>query len=112
LRILRLIETALLVAIAVLCLSITTRAQQPGSPERGVIDSWNAAVSTLDIEDAKWREIFDSLKRNPPGLVVLTPDVRASQKKRRLSLIEEIIAAEEERIRALRQFAKFEGSSH
>jgi len=78
---------------------------------QGVVTSWNAAVGSIEAEDSKFRELLDSYQRNPPGRVLVVPDVRAEQKKRRLRLISEIISSHEERIRTLRDLAKFEQAS-
>ncbi len=110
LRPLRLIQTALLVAIGVLCLAVSIRGQQPKAAV-DVVRSWNEAVATIEPENEMFRELFDSYKRNPPARVVLAPDVRAAQKKRRLSLIAGIIDIHEERIRAMRRLAKAEEAS-
>ncbi len=110
-RSLRLIQTAILIALGLLCLAATARAQQPTRPETDVIRSWNEAVSTIELDDQNFRELLDSYKRNPPGRVLLTADVRQEQKKRRLRLIAQIIASHEERIRAMRRLAKAEEAS-
>lgn len=73
--------------------------------------SWNEAVATIEPEDQKFRELLDSYKRNPPGRVLLTPDVRAEQRKRRLKLIAEIIDSHETRIQAMKRLAKAEEAS-
>ena len=110
-RSLRLIQTAILIVVALLCLAISARAQKPDANAVETVNSWNAAVSTLEIEGQNFGELLDSFKRNPPGRVLLTDDVRAAQRKRRLALIAEIIASHEERIRALRRLAKAEEES-
>lgn len=110
-RTLRLIQTAILVALGMLCLATTVRGQQPDPAAGKVIRSWNEAIATIPAEDAAFQELLASFKRNPPGRVLLAPDVRHEQKKRRLRLINEIIASHEERIRALRRLAKAEEES-
>jgi hypothetical protein len=75
-----------------------------------VIRSWNAAVTSIEPEDQNFRELLDSYKRNPPGRVVLTPDVRASQKQRRLALIGAIVKSHQQRIRDLQDLATAEAA--
>lgn len=83
-------------------------AQKLGPNEAGIVRAWNEAVATIEPEDQLFQELLASLKRNPPGRVVLAPDVRAAQRKRRLALLRQIIALHEARIAHLRQLAKFE----
>lgn len=87
------------------------QAEDPATTAAGVVSSWNSAVGTIETEDADFRELLESYQRNPPGRVLLAPDLRASQKKRRLALCARIIASHEERIRALKELAKFENAS-
>jgi len=94
-----------------LCLAITARGQKPDPAAIETVRSWNDAVSTIELEDQNFRELLDSYKRNPPGRVLLTPDVRAAQRRRRLRLIAEIIDSHEKRIRAMRRLAKAEETS-
>ena len=79
--------------------------------EMGVIRSWNKAFSTLETENTNLQELSDSYERNPPGKVLLTPDVRAAQKKRRLELIDAVINSHDERIPHLRNLRQFEEAS-
>jgi hypothetical protein len=112
LRSLRLIQTAVLIAVGLLCFFVAARAQQPEiAAANEVIHSWNEAISSIEPEDQKFRELFETYKRNPPGRVLLTPDVRTEQKKHRIRLINEIVASHEERIRSLRRLAKAEEAS-
>jgi hypothetical protein len=74
----------------------------------GIVRSWNEAVSTLEPEDQNFHELLDSYQRNPPGRVLLTADLRAEQRKRRLRLIAEIVASHERRIKAMTALAKYE----
>lgn len=112
LRTLRAFQTAILIFVAlmigVVCVPPVNGQTPSHASAEGVVSSWNAAVSTIGTEDQKWMELFNSLRRNPPGRVLLTPDVRAAQRKRRLALIQEIIDFENDRIRRLRELAKFE----
>lgn len=114
-RTLRFFQTAVLILVAILtgvvCAQSVNGQQPNDTPAQEIVRSWNDAVSTIEIEDQNFRELLDSFRRTPPGRVLLTPDVRAAQKKRRLRLISEIIASHEERIRAMRRLAKAEEAS-
>lgn len=115
-RILRAIQTAVLIFVAILTGVVCSQSLNGQTTEKpaGLVDVvryWNEAVSTIEPEDQNFRELLESYRRNPPGRVLLTPDVRAEQKKRRLRLIESIVASHEERIRALRRLAKAEEAS-
>lgn len=116
-RTLRFIQAAVLILVAIITVVVCTQpvngeaTDATDAPAQEIVRSWNDAVSTIGIEDQNFRELLESLKRNPPGRVLLTPDVRAAQKKRRLQLIAEIIASHEERIRAMRRLAKAEEAS-
>ena len=104
-----LIVLAIIASALGLAIGIATAAtQKPEEPAAGIVQSWNEAVSTLELEDQNFHELLDSYKRNPPGRVLLTEDVRAAQQKRRLRLIASIVASHEERIRAMQRLAKFE----
>jgi hypothetical protein len=86
-------------------------AQRPGGPAAGVIRSWNAAIETIESETRNFLELSNSYTRNPPGRVLLAPDVRAAQKKRRLELINAIIDSHQDRIKQLRELRKYEEAS-
>lgn len=83
----------------------------PNENARGVVSAWNAAVETLELEDANFRELLETYKLNPPGRVLLPPDVRAAQKKRRPELVDRIIGSHQDRIRRLRDLRRFEERS-
>lgn len=117
-RILRAFQSAVLVFVAILtgvvCFQPLDGAQAQAPRDANadeIVRSWNEAVSTIELEDQNLRELLESYKRNPPGLVVLTPDARAAQKARRLDLCARIIASSEERIRAMQRLAKAEEAS-
>lgn len=95
------------VTTVTICLAQSYRAPDFNAAN-GVIHSWNAAVETLDEENKNFTDLETSYIHNPPGRVVLAPDVRAEQKKTRLRLIDAIIASHEERVRKLRDLAKYE----
>ncbi|MEP6743828.1 MAG: hypothetical protein ABJB61_15130 [bacterium] len=95
-------------AIGTLIARVPDANEQNQKAAEGVVRSWNAAVETFDAEDGNLHELLDSYKRNPPGRVLLTPDVRAAQKQRRLKLIEEIIRFHQARVERLRELASYE----
>jgi hypothetical protein len=103
------IATFTLGALLVLAPAVSTSTDL--KPEAGIVKSWNSAVDTIEAEDANFRELLDSYKRNPPGRVLLTPDVRAEQKRRRLKLIDSIIQSHQNRISDLRDLRKYEEAS-
>ena len=111
-QILRCLQTAVLFFVAILAATVCSQPLYGQTPDKAnadaIVRSWNEAVETIGAEDEKFRELLESLKRNPPGRVVLTPEVRAAQRKRRQQLIAEIIASHEQRVKKLRELARHE----
>lgn len=106
----KLLAGAAIIALLTMAATIVFAGGKSEAAAIDIVRSWNAAGLTLGEEDANFHELLDSYKLNPPGKVILTPDVRAEQRKRRLNLIGAIVESHQQRIVDLQQLAKAEAA--
>jgi hypothetical protein len=79
---LRLLVAGLVLVLAQLAFSHTTNT----TPENDVVVAWNAIVENVKAEDERLTALYESLNRYRPGRILLTPELRAEQKRRPLEI--------------------------
>jgi hypothetical protein len=78
--------------------------------ETDVCVAWNKLVDSLDKENPMLKELQDSYQRFRPGAVALPPEVRASQRERRVKLIDDVTELTSHRVPTLGHLKRAETS--